>query len=274
MTSWQSRFAAASADRTGAYEQVLVPSLFHPWACLLVGQLDVREGSRVLDVACGPGTLARVLAGEAGVSGTVTGTDISPAMLSAARAKPVAAGAPQHYLLTSAAPLEGVLDGAYDLTCCQHGLQFFPDRPAAIAEWYRVTASGGNIAVAVWSPLSHNPAFAALHDAAAAVFGDDIAAAFTLPWSMCGDEVAALLEEGGFTEIRHRRRTLPTVFPGGIGGLRTVYRFSPIAGDIQSLTSNAEKALTRELTSRLEPFVHNGVLSMPTRADLVTARRP
>lgn len=273
-TTWQRRFAEAGADRTAAYEQVLVPALFHPWACLLAGHLDLREGSRVLDVACGPGSLTRVLAGDAGPDGAVTGTDVSPAMLDAARAKPAAAGAAQHYLLTAAAPLEGVPDAAFDLTCCQHGLQFFPDRPAAVAEWHRVTAPGGTVAVAVWSPLADNPAFAALHDAAAAVLGEDTAAAFTLPWSLTGTEVARLLESGGFTEARHRRRTLPAVFPDGLEGLRTVYRFSPIAGDVQALDADAGRALDAELTARIGPYLHDGTLTVPTRAEFVTARRP
>ncbi len=274
MSTWQHNFAEAGTERAAAYDRLLVPSLFHPWACLLAGELNIREGWHALDVACGPGTLTRVLAGLVGPGGSVTGTDISPAMLDAARAKPPAAGAPQHYALTGAAPLEEIPDGAFQVTCCQHGLQFFPDRAAAVSEWYRVTAPGGLVAVAVWAPLDDNPLFATLHDAAAAVLGLERAAGFRLPWSLAAAEVASLLDKSGFTEVRCRRRTLPTVFPGGTEDLRTVYRFSPAAGDIQALDSTATAVLHQEISSRIGPYVQDNAVIGPTRAEFIIARRP
>src|SRR6516164_8820399 len=40
-----------------AYEEVLVPRLFEPWALLLLDECNLRPNAVVLDVATGPGTV-------------------------------------------------------------------------------------------------------------------------------------------------------------------------------------------------------------------------
>jgi len=57
MTSfaWASSFEAGDVSAMQAYEDVLVPRLFTPWARLLLDRLDLQPGEAVLDVACGSG---------------------------------------------------------------------------------------------------------------------------------------------------------------------------------------------------------------------------
>jgi hypothetical protein len=45
-----------------AYEEVLVPRLFEPWALLLLDECNLGPNTVVLDVATGPGTVARLAA--------------------------------------------------------------------------------------------------------------------------------------------------------------------------------------------------------------------
>ena len=45
---------------------------------------------------------------------------------------------------------------------CQLGLQFFPDRPAALGEMRRVLVPDGRLAANVFGPIEHNPANQAL----------------------------------------------------------------------------------------------------------------
>jgi ubiquinone/menaquinone biosynthesis C-methylase UbiE len=47
-------------------------------------------------------------------------------------------------------------DGSFQAICCQAGLQFFPDRPAALAEMTRVLAAGGRLAALVWRSIDHS----------------------------------------------------------------------------------------------------------------------
>jgi len=55
------------------------------WASDLVDRAALRQGERVLDVACGTGVVARMAAERVGGTGHVSGLDISPGMLAVAR---------------------------------------------------------------------------------------------------------------------------------------------------------------------------------------------
>ena len=52
-----------------AYEEVLVPRLFEPWALQLLDECNLRPNAVVLDVATGPGTVARLAAKRIGSGG-------------------------------------------------------------------------------------------------------------------------------------------------------------------------------------------------------------
>ncbi|TMJ78393.1 MAG: class I SAM-dependent methyltransferase [Alphaproteobacteria bacterium] len=76
--------------------------------------------------------MARLAALRVGPRGRIVATDIAPPMLDIARAKPTLDGAAAiDYVESSAAPL-GAPSGTFDAVLCQQGLQFFPDRSAAL----------------------------------------------------------------------------------------------------------------------------------------------
>src|SRR5215470_8673280 len=54
---------------------------------------------------------------------------------------------------------------SFDLCLCQFGLQFFPDRPAALREMFRVLQPGGRVALSVFSAIERTPVTNALADA-------------------------------------------------------------------------------------------------------------
>jgi ubiquinone/menaquinone biosynthesis C-methylase UbiE len=90
----------------GAYDEVLVPRLFEPWALLLLDDANLRQNAVVLDVATGPGTVARLAARRIGPGGRVVAADIARPMLEVANAKPsLPNAAPITYIESPAAPL-------------------------------------------------------------------------------------------------------------------------------------------------------------------------
>jgi ubiquinone/menaquinone biosynthesis C-methylase UbiE len=135
-----------------AYEEVMVPRLFEPWALLLLDECNLGPNAVVLDVATGPGTVARSAAKRIGPGGRVVATDISRPMLDVASSKLSSPdSAPITYIESPAAPL-GVDSAAFDFVLCQQGLQFFPDRLAALSEMRRaLKPGGGQLAIATWS---------------------------------------------------------------------------------------------------------------------------
>jgi SAM-dependent methyltransferase len=113
------------------YKRHMVPAIFGPWAEDLVACAAPQPGERVLDVACGTGVVARLVAQRVGPAGQVVGLDLNPGMLTVARALPPSQGAMIAWREGNASAIP-LADAAFDLVLCQQGLQFFPDRPAAL----------------------------------------------------------------------------------------------------------------------------------------------
>ncbi|MBV8085251.1 MAG: class I SAM-dependent methyltransferase [Chloroflexi bacterium] len=130
-----------------------MPRMFDPWAERLLDLVRPEPGEAALDVACGPGTVARQLARRLGPTGRVVGADFSAAMLDVARRKTREVGAATiEYIQCDAGELR-VPHRTFDLITCQHGFQFFPDQPRALAEMLRVLKPGGRVGLATWVGL-------------------------------------------------------------------------------------------------------------------------
>src|SRR5829696_3510380 len=152
------------ANAAEVYERQLVPVMLAPWAARLIDLAEVQPGQHVLDVACGTGVVTRLAAERVGTAGRVVGLDINPDMLSVARPLAPVGGATVEWLEASALEIP-LPDAAFDVVLCQHGLQQFPDRPAALGEMRRVLAPGGRLGLCVWSRIEGSPGMAALTEA-------------------------------------------------------------------------------------------------------------
>src|SRR5205809_6762902 len=117
--------------------------------------------------------------------------------------------APIEYQQSPAAPLAAAT-GEFDAVLCQQGLQFFPDRPAALREMHRVLKPNGRAAIAVWAELERNQIFAAYHAALHATVPAELADLMMAPFSWpSGAALKDAAEEVGFREVRLLTPTLP-----------------------------------------------------------------
>src|SRR5688500_17922473 len=121
--------AASNPALTAAdvYERLFVPAEFQEWAPRVIEAARVRQGQRVLDVACGTGVLAREAAGVAGSGGHVAGVDLDGGMLIVA-----ARVAPWIDWREASAESLPFADASFDAVVSQFWLMFFPDRRAAL----------------------------------------------------------------------------------------------------------------------------------------------
>lgn len=107
--------------------------------------LRARPGMRVLDLACGPGTLSRPLAAQVAPGGKVVGIDLAEGMIELARAAGIANAR------FEVMDMERLVfaDASFDAAACGHGLQFVADLGRALSEAHRVLRSGSRFAASV-----------------------------------------------------------------------------------------------------------------------------
>ena len=194
MERWQ---LAGSAPEV--YADYLVPAIFGPWVPVVLDSAQLREGQSVLDVACGTGAVATGAAVRVGTTGSVTGVDNNPGMLAVASAR----SRHQVRWQEADAQLLPFPDGSFDRVICQLGLQYFPDRLAAMEEMHRVLRSGGRAVVLVWRDLDHSPGFAALASALETHAGPAAATIMRAPF-VFGDDPAPLVslhKDAGFADV-------------------------------------------------------------------------
>ena len=151
MTTATIDFAAIKEKQRAAWETgnyTRVGNTLQIIAELLVEASDVRAGQRVLDVACGQGNAALAAARRFAVA---TGVDYATNLLAQGRERAEAEHLPVTFLEGDAEELP-IPDASFDQVLSTVGVMFAPDHQRAADELVRVTAPGGRIAMASWTP--------------------------------------------------------------------------------------------------------------------------
>ncbi|MBT6118239.1 MAG: methyltransferase domain-containing protein [Rhodospirillaceae bacterium] len=254
------------------YESCFVPAQMGRFATHLVDAAAVSAGDTVLDVACGTGVVARAAARKAGTSGSITGVDLNESMLEVARQVAAEQGLPHiqwKQCDAGALPFE---DGAFYVVLCQQGLQFMPDKAAAVMEMARVLAPGGRLAVSVWKAQS--PLGAALGTVLERHFGDGSTADWQVMYALGNrDKIRAFATDAGLREahvsfdVKVSRHAEPEAFIGGmIAG-------SPLAGEVAKLTEGEQRSIVQEILKELEDYLDDDGVAVPAGCLTLTARK-
>ncbi|NMO22618.1 class I SAM-dependent methyltransferase [Pyxidicoccus fallax] len=135
------------------YVRELMP-VFETFSRDALARADVGQGTRVVDVAAGPGTLA-LLAAERGAR--VTAVDFSARMIGALREHAAARRLEIESLVGDGMAM-ALPDRAFDAAFSMFGLMFFPDRARGFRELHRVLVPAGRAVVSSWVPMERSPA--------------------------------------------------------------------------------------------------------------------
>ncbi len=175
--------------------------LFRPTYRVLLEELARWRGDdgrpfSALDIGCGTGTLARLLAGSS-LPVRVTGLDYAPSMVRVAGEKAIEAGTADRCAFV---PGDGehlpFADASFDLVMCSHSFHHYPHQPEAIMEMRRVLRPGGRLIVV--DGFRDNVIGWFVFDVIITAVEKDVHHA---PWSL----LRRMFERAGFSDVRHRK---------------------------------------------------------------------
>ncbi len=189
------------------YARTQAPTLALP-AADLVDLVQIRPGSRVLDLGTGTGASARVAAKKAGIDGLVAGVDPSMEMLRLASRE---AGGPV-YAAATAIDLP-FRDGTFSHVVANFVIMHFPRYDTALFDVLRVLARSGRMGVTTWGPLDDRDEFHAAWREVAEEFAEpeilSDARERALPWEELfsdKNKLKEVLHDAGLRDIWVEKR--------------------------------------------------------------------
>jgi ubiquinone/menaquinone biosynthesis C-methylase UbiE len=233
----------------------------------LVDLAEVRQGTTLLDVACGRGAALLPAARRVGERGGVLGVDLSPVMVATAAHALTSEGLPGEATEMDAEHLL-LADASYDTVLCAFGLFFFPDPEAAVAEMFRVVRPGGVVAVSTWGAPDERWSWE-----------DDVLStleagrpAIVRPFDTAS-EVESLLRGAGFDDLSCQSEEHDVRFADEDTWWAWKWSYS-LRGVLEQQDEATLDRLRRAASERMQPHLTAGGLQCRLTANLLRGRRP
>ena len=253
------KFSFGDDSVASAYDNVLVPVLFEPWAVRLIKEYGPWEGRRVLDLATGSGIFAQLVAGQVGPGGKVSGTDINSGMLALAKKRCAGLTPEVEFIESPAHPLE-ISSDSIDFVVCQQGFQFFPDKDAAAREMYRVLCKGGKVIITTWRPVAECQLFESICNALNVIGEPEISDMMRLPFDFMPDShLTDHFESAGFVNVQLSQQEQGLAIGGGATHAIEVAYATPIRPKLLALSDEQQAEFRKTLTELLHELSANRI---------------
>ena len=219
-------------QRAAAVYEATFASATHPFIDALLDTAQVTSGTRLLDIACGPGILSAAIAKSAR---DVVAFDLTPEMLKKATQRCSEAGLANVSFREGNAAELPFADAAFDAVVTRLSVHHF-DRPGRVmSEIFRVLRPGGRFVIAdVIS--SEQPAEAELQNAIEIL--RDPSHVRMLP----GSELTSLIKDAGFAIESQVTWDKPREFEEWMGIVNDASRVPPLRTVVRALASAGASA--------------------------------
>jgi SAM-dependent methyltransferase len=237
----------------------------------LLEAAGVQSGTRVLDVACGPGHLA---AAAAAMGATPVGLDAAEGMVAVARA-----GYAEIEFLRGDAERLPFGDASFDAVVAGFVVNHLPCPERALAEFARVVRPGGRVAVTVWDQPGRMRLLGVLGEAVEATEGvcdPGLPSGGPDPFRFADDAaLAALLSGAGLAGAEVRS----IAFEQEVADTDELWE-GMLAGSVRTaaLIERQSEPVRRRIRAALEravaPYRSATAIVLPVSAKLGSGRRP
>ena len=243
----------------------------------MIEAAGLQPGERVLELAGGPGTLSMQAARAVGDQGKVICTDFAESMVEVARNRLTSEGIGNVEFRVMDAEALDLPDGAVDVVLCRMGYMLMADPATALRESGRVLASGGRLALAVWSGPDANPWAAILMRA----IMEHIGAPPPPPdgpglWALADqDKLRGLLTDAGLSSVHTELVEDQVEFKSPEEWLGVTGRLAaPVRAVVNSLDDQARGAIIARVGADAAPYRRqDDTLAIPERMIVASARR-
>jgi SAM-dependent methyltransferase len=261
-------FEHAGWERASEYYGDAFGALTTQAAGALLKAAGASSGTRLLDVATGPGFIA---AAAAALGAHAVGLDFSAAMIAEARRR--------HPAMTfregdaEALPFDAC---SFDAVVMNFGLLHLARPDAAIAEAHRALRSEGLYALTVWAPPEQAIGFGMVLRAVQEHGNPDVALPEGPPFFRFSapEEIRRTLEDSGFSDVEVRILPLTwsltsadAVFEAlSRGGVRT-------AAVLRAQTPEARAAIRAAVRASVQTYAQDGQFMVPMPAVLASGKK-
>jgi ubiquinone/menaquinone biosynthesis C-methylase UbiE len=237
----------------------------------LLDAARVGAGTRLLDVAAGPGSLTRSASAR---GARAIGVDLSPAMVALARR--LHPGLEFREASADALPFA---DASFDAVVCGFGIGHFSNAERVVAEFARVLAPRGFAALAWWQDLARNRIngkFLEVLRQLGVSAPDTMRSAPPFERFCDHDRFAGLLQSSGFDAVRidevsfeHRLRSADELWALAMGS------FARVSGVILAQSADVQQQIRTAVAERAQQYASNAGLDTPVAMVIASGmRRP
>lgn len=239
---------------------------------------DIKQGSKVLDLATGIGEPSLTVAHEVGTDGHVLAVDISSQMLRIAKERAISLG------------LQGIVDfkegdaetidlpsSTFDAALCRFGLMFLPDLKAGLVSIYKSLVDGGRLAAAVWASPNKVPFISLALNTVLKETNNQLPLGIPGPFSLSDENILkAAFIDAGFEDISIERMNVVFDFDSADTFANFTYETAaPIQAILAHQTVDRRKEVLEAVAETVRKHVgkSSGSISLYNEAICIAGRR-